>query len=370
MEDLLTYRDEIDILDKELVKIFEKRMEVSKKIALFKKNNNIYTLNKKREEEVIEKCKSLLTNNEIEGFLEEFYKNLMEISKKYQEEIIKKNELEENEEINVVFQGVLGSYSSIALNEFFHGKIHNKINVRNFEDVFKSLEDENINYGVLPIENSSTGGISEVYDLLRKENFYIVGERKIKVEHYLLGLEGASLEDIEEVYSHPQALLQCQEFLEKFPNWKVTPYTNTAASVKLIKEKGDKTKAAIGSIEAKDIYDLQILSPNINYNKNNFTRFIIIGKELNKDGDKISLVVSTAHKTGALYNILKIFWKNNINMVKIESRPILDKPWEYFFYIDFEGNINQEIIKSSIEEIKKESNYLKILGNYLSDIRR
>jgi len=365
--DLSDYRNKIDEIDKEITKLFEDRMELSEAIAEYKKANNLPILNSAREEKVIEKVKGYLNNSELESGLEKLYRCIMEISRSCQEK-----KMSQNEQLNIIYQGVPGAYSDIALTEFFRENFSdnsiNKINVKTFQDVFTYLEDEKMDCGVLPIENSSTGGISEIYDLLRNGDFFIIGEKKIKVQHYLLGAKGAKLEDIKYVYSHPQALLQCEKFLNNFPNWSIIPYDNTAAAAKLIKEKSDISYAAIGSIEAKNIYNLEILSPNINYNKNNYTKFIIIGKQQIKEaGDKISLVLSIKNESGALYNILKIFNKNNINMVKIESRPIIDKPWEYFFYIDFEGSINQDVIKLLIEEIKNESSYFKLLGNYKAD---
>lgn len=365
--DLSDYRDKIDEIDKNIAVLFEKRMETAEAIANYKKKNSLPVLNSSREKQVLDKVKSYIKDPELKPAAEELYRFLMKMSRNYQEK-----KLSSSRTLNIVYQGVPGAYSDKALNEFFSenysGYPINKINVKTFQDVFTYLEDEKMDYGILPIENSSTGGISEVYDSLKNSSFYIAGEKKVKVSHYLLGIKGARIEDIKYVYSHPQALLQCEKFLNNFPNWSIIPYSNTAASVKLISEKGDKSYAAIGSIEAKNIYDLDILSPNINFSKNNYTRFIIISRREPKEpGDKISLVLSIKNESGALYNILKIFNKNNINMVKIESRPIIDKPWEYFFYIDFEGNINQDIIKLSMEEIKKESSYFKLLGNYKAD---
>ncbi|GAA0180766.1 prephenate dehydratase [Clostridium sediminicola] len=389
MSDLIEYRNEIDEIDKEIVKLFEKRMEVVINVAKYKLNNEIPILNSGRENIVIEKNKEYLNNNDLNDSLEEFFKNLMMVSRNYQSKKIsswkskdvinygmKEETINEviNGKINIVYQGVPGSFSSIALNEFFRQELDadniNKINVENFSDVFKALEDDKIQYGILPIENSSTGAVTATYDLLRNNDYYIVGERKIKVNHYLMGLKGSKLDDIKEVYSHPQALEQSKTFLNKYSDWKMIPYRNTATSAKFIKENNDITKAAIASIETKEIYDLDILASNINYNKNNYTRFVIIGKKLvqNKNNNKISVVLSVQHESGALFNALKVFWKNKLNMVKIESRPMINKPWEYFFYIDFEGNIQDDLVKKSMEELKKESHYFKVLGNYKADL--
>ena len=232
-----------------------------------------------------------------------------------------------------------------------------------------AIKNNEIDYGILPIENSSTGGIAEVYDLLRKYGFYIVGEKVIKVEHHLLGVKGAKLEDIQEVYSHHQALQQSSEFLKDYNKFKLIPFSNTATSAEYIKDKNSKTKGAVASKRAAELYGLDIIKSNINHNKDNYTRFIVIGKKLeyNNNSNKISIVVTVPHKPGMLYKTLSIFAKNNINMMKIESRPIIGKPWEYFFYIDFEGNLNEGSVKAAINEIQEDSSYYKLLGNYKGD---
>lgn len=270
-----------------------------------------------------------------------------------------------NHRWRVGFQGVSGSFSEQALFAYFgHDVDTYPVNV--FEDVFTELENNRIDYGVLPIENSSTGAISQVYDLLNKYTCYIVGETCVKVNHHLLGIKGAQIHDIEEIYSHPQAFEQSSNFLKQYPQWKIIPYYNTAKSAEFVEKQGSKAIGAIGSEKAAEIYHLDILAANINSNATNTTRFVVIGKELaRKDTlNKVSIVLSTEHKAGCLYNVLRHFAENHINMLKIESRPIQDIPWEYFFYIDFEGNLKDEVIQTAIASMKKDSHYFKILGNY------
>ncbi|MBE6068098.1 MAG: prephenate dehydratase [Clostridium lundense] len=386
MDILQNLRNEIDEIDKQLVELFEKRMETVLKVAQYKKENNIPILNKSREDEVIEKNVKYLRNKGFKRAEAEFLKSVMAISRKAQAKEIfeynievkdgKKSELEylvsneaacipKKDKINVGFQGVPGSFSEEALLEYF-GDDATIQNVREFEDIFKALKNNEIDYGVLPIENSSTGGIVEVYDLLRKYGFFIVGERTIKVNHNLLGIKGTKIEDIKEVYSHPQALQQSGEFLNDYPNLGKIPYRNTAASAELIKNENSKEKAAIGSKRAGEIYNLDIIKENINYNKNNYTRFIVIGKnlELQSDYDKISTILTLPHKAGSLYNILSIFAEYNLSLLKIESRPIVDKSFEYFFYIDFEGNLDNQFVKEAIGELRNNSYDFKLLGNY------
>ncbi|QGU93985.1 prephenate dehydratase [Clostridium bovifaecis] len=386
MDTLENLRNEIDDIDRQLTGLFEKRMETVIKVAQYKKENNIPILNKNREEEVIEKNIKYLKNKGFKKEEAEFLKNVMAISRKAQAREIfeynvdlqedKKNELEytvsneaaclpKRNNINAGFQGVHGSFSEEALLEHFgEGVIAH--NVTEFEDIFKALKNNEIDYGVLPIENSSTGGIVEVYDLLRKYGFFIVGERTIKVSHNLLGVKGAKIEDIKEVYSHPQALQQSSEFLKNYPKWNCIPYRNTAASAELVRNENSKEKAAIASKKAGEIYDLDIIRDDINYNKNNYTRFIIIGKslELENNYNKISTILTLPHKAGSLYNILSIFAEYNLSLLKIESRPIIDKSFEYFFYIDFEGNLNDKAVKEAIGEIRNNSYDFKLLGNY------
>lgn len=383
--DLGKIRDEIDEIDRELVRLFELRMDTVINVAKYKEKNNQPVLDKSREVLVIEKAKSFLKDEHYNQPIEEFFENLMAISRKLQAQLIFSGIREENpkeeilgqvevskstsdlekDHIKVCYQGVPGAFSESALISYF-GEDTKRMNVEDFEDVFKALKDEKCDYGILPIENSSTGGVSEVSDLLRKYGLYIVAEKSIKIEQNLLGLKDASLGDIKEVYSHPQGLGQSSEFLKSNKNMVAMPYRNTAESAKLISETKDKSKGAIASTRAAELYGLKILAENINNNHNNHTRFIVIGKDLEvtDESNKISIVFSAPHRPGALYSALSHFAENSMNMLRIESRPIAEKSWEYFFYIDLEGNINDDRVKYVIEKIKENSMYFKLLGNY------
>lgn len=368
MDDIFEARKEIDSLDSKIVELFEKRMEAVLKIAEYKKQNDMEILNKSREEEVIKKCVNQLQNKKLAIPLEKLMDSLMEISKQAQHDLFSENDKFEeiNPKLTVGFQGVCGSFSEQALFEYFGNNVNTK-SVKDFQDIFIELENNRISCGILPIENSSTGGISEVNDLLNKYDFKIIGEICLKVDHHLMSVKGAKLEDITEVYSHSQAFSQCSEFLKSHSSWKLIPYYNTAKSAELIYKTGSKNMAAIGSSRAATLYNLDIIESNINSNSNNYTRFIIVAKnmEINQKSNKISIVFSTFHKAGALYNGLRYFAENNINLLKIESRPIKNKPWEYLFYIDFEGNSNQEVVIKAMQALEKNSTYFKILGNYL-----
>lgn len=391
MSELENLRNSIDKIDKELVALFEKRMETVLRVAEYKKNNGLEIFNSSRELEVIEKNTSRLKNKEFIKPTEKFLNSVMEISRGIQKECMAEDEAllqkdvsmreeacsivedrscrrdcPKDNELKIGYQGEPGSFSEEALTQYFGDKV-NTYNVMEFQDVFEALKNHEIDYGVLPIENSSTGGIAEVYDLLRKYGFYIVGERCIKVEHNLVAAKDTKLEDILEVYSHPQAFQQCSEFFRNYPDLRLIPFKNTAISAKYINEEKSKEKAAVCSGKAAKLYNLDIIKENINYNMSNHTRFIIIGRdlEIEKDCNKVSIVTTTSHTPGALYKILGFFAENDLNMMKIESRPIIDRSWEYFFYIDFNGNLNNETVRKSIEAIKENSSYFKLLGNYV-----
>ncbi len=266
------------------------------------------------------------------------------------------------------YQGVPGSYSEQALSEYFN-EATETYHFSDFEDVLINIENRKIDYGILPIENSSTGGISETYNLLRKyNNCHIVGERCLKIEHHLLGVRGAALDNMTHVYSHPQGYEQSTIFFKNHPNILFLPYKNTAESAKYIRDLNDKTIGAIASRKAAKIYDLDILAENINFNCKNITRFAIIGKqaEISEICNKISIVITVSHTPGSLYKAMSYFEKSHLNLTKIESRPLINEPWHYFFYIDFEGNLNDPIVQATLENVKNVSSYFRILGNYPS----
>lgn len=385
MDDLAKIRAQLDDIDEEIVELFEKRMDIALDVISHKQKNNKPILYKSRETEIINRFKSMLNNKKYETAVEELFNCIMSISREIQIEqvsnqdddvekelwdkrIVKKGN-EVYSKLKVGYQGVPGSFTYMALLDFFEKKELDVIDYsNNFESVFKAMENGEIDYGVIPIENSSTGAIGEVYDLLRKYDFSIIGERAIEVEHNLLGIRGSNIEEIKEVYSHPQALLQCSEFLNEYTDIKTISYNNTAMSAKYVRDEKLSYKAAIGSRIAGELYDLDILKKNVNNNTINFTRFIIIGKKIELDitCNKVSIIISTPHKPGELFNVLKIFSENNLNMLKLESRPITGKVGEYFFYIDFEGNLEEDFVGDAIKLIEEKCKYFKILGNYHS----
>ena len=267
------------------------------------------------------------------------------------------------------YQGVPGAFSEEALLDYFKDYNYQTIYSSEFEDVLKNLQDGKVDYGILPIENSSAGSIVDVYDLIRKYNCYIVGEKTLAIKHNLLGLPGAKLEDITQVYSHPQGFSQSSTFLSGHRDWQQIPYYNTAISAQHVQASHDKHKAAIASMRAANLYGLEAIAENINYNVHNYTRFIIISKDMtfDQEADKVSVIFSVAHESGSLYHALAHFYYNGISLLKIESRPIHDRSWEYFFFVDLKGNLQDANLLIALGRILEQSTYFELLGNYRAD---
>ncbi|ENZ02645.1 chorismate mutase [Clostridium thermobutyricum] len=372
MNSLDSYRKEIDSIDEKITELFEKRMDVVLKVANYKKENNLPIFHKGREELVIKKNVDRLKNKDYSKELEKFFNEMMGVSRELQgRKLNRKSEIDSikerkiTKESKIGFQGVRGSFTEEALLKYFSEE-NESIAYEEFEDVFKAIDRGEVDYGILPVENSSTGGISEVHDLLAKYGFHIAGEISIKIEQHLMGLEGATLESIDEVYSHNQGFAQCAKFLKEYDHLKLIPFHNTATSAKLVSDLKDDRKAAIGSRRAAEIYGLKILRSNINDEKDNHTRFIIVSKELLKEdgANKISVVFSLEDKPGSLSRLLKIFSENNLNMIRIESRPTKNRNWKYYLYVDFEGSLENIEVSKALKTIKDSSEYFNILGWY------
>lgn len=273
-----------------------------------------------------------------------------------------------NKKLRVACYGARGAYTYEAMEKQFGNREKEVIFCPLFEDVVKAVREGQADYGVVPMENSSTGGITEVYDLIQHYDCAIVGERMVKIEHVLLGVPGATLDDIDTVYSHPQGFAQCREFFMEKRNWKQQPYFSTAQSAEKVAREGKKNQAAVASRTAGRLYGLQVLKDTIAFNSTNYTRFFIIGPamETADDADKITLVLSVRHEPGALYHVLGYFFYGGMNMTHLESRPIKGKPFEYFFHIDVMGKLRNPANAQTLRGIESMSTYFKILGNYPS----
>ena len=266
--------------------------------------------------------------------------------------------------IHVSFQGERGAYSEAAARSFFNEQIET-IPQTTFAEVLESASSDKTQYAVLPVENSLEGSVGESYDLLYSTSLNATGEIYHRIEHCLIGT--GNIDEIDTVYSHPQALGQCRKFIEEH-HMKTIPAYDTAGSVKMVKELNKVNCACIASKDAAEIYEMPIISDNIANNLNNYTRFLILSKENNSEtgNDKTSIIFSIKHEPGSLYRIIENFNKNNVNLTKIESRPTKSNTWEYNFYVDFEGHQNNSKILEMLEKIKQETLFMKILGSYPS----
>ena len=372
---LSEYRKEIDEIDSEIIKLFERRMDVATKVGKYKLENNLPIFNGAREAEVIQKNIDRLNNKDYSPYATKYFNYIMELSRELQHKILGLNEENyllnselEAKNITIGYQGVNGSFSEEAMEKYFGEDVNRKC-YEEFEDVFIALKNKEINYGVLPIENSSTGAITQVYDLINKYNFYIIGEQCVKCNQNLIGVRGTTLDSIKEVYSHPQGFEQSTEFLRDYKRWNLIPYHNTAISAKLVSDLKDTSKAAIGSKKAAKLYGLEVIKEGINNQSENHTRFLILSRDLiaNNECDKVSVVISLEDQAGTLYSLLRYFAENNINLKKVESRPIKNYPWKYLLYLDFEGSIYSEEVKKALNLIEENSAYFKLLGNYKKD---
>lgn len=271
--------------------------------------------------------------------------------------------------IPVMCFGVPASYSDQAMQAYFKGRDIAPSYCDHFEDVMKAVAHGKARYGVVPIENSSTGGITEVYDLIQKYNCAVVGEKCIKIEHHLLGLPGASLSQIRTVYSHPQGFAQCRDFFNAHPDWKKVPYFSTSKSAEKVRDDGRPDQAAVASRLAGERYGLSVLAEAIYSNHTNFTRFFIIAAEPEEEpsADKITLVIAVRHEPGALYHVLGYFFYGGMNMTHIESRPMEGRPFEYFFHIDVMGNLQDPSNAHTIHGLSTMCTYFRVLGNYTAD---
>ena len=376
MKDLKEIRAEIDSVDKELVSLYEKRMSLTEQVADYKLSTGKKVFDKAREEEKLEKVTSMVDDPFLKRGTRELFEHLMSMSRKRQyQKLAEKGIMEPipfeevaalpDKNIRIVYQGEEGAYSQMAMQQFFHDTT-NSYHVQTWRDAMEAIAKGEADYAVLPIENSSAGIVSENYDLMVEYDNCIVGEQIIQINHALLGLPDAELSDITDVYSHPQALMQCGRYLESHREWEKHSLKNTAMAAKKVKEDGKKHKAAIASSLTADIYGLKVLDECIQDNKMNATRFIIVsGKRVfTSKAEKISICFEGMHESGSLYHMLSHFIYNGINMNHIESRPVQGKNWEYRFFVDFEGNLNDAAVQNALRGLAEETLGLKILGNY------
>lgn len=374
--DLLELRKQIDEIDEEIVKLYEKRMDISSKVADYKIETGKKVFDKAREIEKLQKLRAL-THNEFNSHgIQELFEQIMSMSRKLQyKKLSEKGSMGklpfigvdtlDAAKARVVFQGAEGSYSQMAMQTFFGEQVNN-FHVDTFRDAMCAIEEGSADFAVLPIENSTAGIVNEIYDLLVEFENYIVGEQIIGIEHCLMGLPGTKTEQIQTVYSHPQSLMQSARYLNEHPKWKQVSMQNNAFAARKVKEDGDRTQAAIASEHAAKSYGLEVLERGVNHSQTNSTRFIIVTNQkiFLKDAGKVSICFEVPHESGSLYHMLSHFIYNNLNMTKIESRPLEERNWEYRFFIDFDGNLADSAVKNALRGLRDEARNMKILGNY------
>lgn len=345
-------RKKIDQVDANIVNLIAERIRIAREIGERKREWGKQINDREREEEVLAHIKNLAQEENVgEEVITSIYEPIVAACRRSQGR-------------GVSFQGEPGAYSEEAAFQFFGSSIITSPR-ETLDEVFKAVEQDEVEFGIVPVENSLEGSISQSYDLLLESSLKVCGETELRVTHCLIANPEARLDWIKKVYSHPQALAQCKTFL-KHLGCELIPTYDTAGSVKMLKEKGITDGGAIASARAAEIYGMKIVAREIEDNPNNFTRFFILAKEDSppSGNDKTSIVFSVKHRPRALYEFLKEFADRNINLTKIESRPTRQKPWEYNFYLDFEGHREDKAAQEALENLGKTSLFLKILGSY------
>ncbi len=374
--ELTELRDKIDVIDKQIVELYEKRMEISRQVAEYKIGTGKKVFDKEREEEKLRKVRAMAHNEFNSHGIVELFEQIMSMSRKLQYKMLTEKgsmgrlpfievDTLDKEKARVVFPGAEGAYTQEAMLEFF-GKDVNCFHVDTFRDAMIAIDEGSVDYAVLPIENSTAGIVNEIYDMLVEFENYIVGEQIIGIEHCLMAVPGTKIDEIRTVYSHPQSLMQSSRYLQEHASWKQISMNNNAFAARKVAEDMDGAQAAIASAHAAETYGLEILEKGVNRSSTNSTRFIVVTnrKIFLRDAGKVSICFEVPHESGSLYHMLSHFIYNNLNMNKIESRPLEDRNWEYRFFIDFDGNLADEAVKNALRGLREEARNLRILGNY------
>ena len=376
MASLEELREQLDQIDDKIAELYEERMEVCARVGEYKIQAGRKVFDRQREKEKLADVASKVKGEFNRKGIQELYQQLMSMSRKLQyQQLVAAGALGrlpfiqvdslDKKNARVVFQGTEGAYSQAAMQQFFGNDVNN-FHVRTFREAMEAIEEGSADYAVLPIENSSAGPVNEMYDLLDEFENYIVAETILPVVHTLSGLPGAKISDIQRVYSKAEALMQTSRFLEDHSDWQKISVVNTAIAAKKVLKEQDITQGAVCSAYAAKVHGLSVLVEGINDDPDNCTRFIVVTNQkiYLKNASKISIRFELPHQSGSLYGILSHFIYNDLNMTKIESRPIEGKQLEYRFFVDFEGNMEDGAVKNAIRGLREETRNLKILGNY------
>lgn len=372
---LLPLRDKITALDKNLLELIAQRRQLSTEVVNTKIKANIPVRDIEREQilvrTLIERGKTLHLD---ELFITRLYQLIIEDSVLLQQRILQEN-INSNSitSAKIAFLGPKGSYSHSATRRYASNHFDQVIesSCSSFKDIFEQVENGTVDYGILPIENSSSGSINDVYDLLQKTNLHIIGELSLPIDHCILAKQQTSLENIDTVYSHPQPFQQCSNFIANYPNWKIVYCDSTSSAMEIVANLNQPNVAAIGNKDGGELYGLQVLEHNFANQKENITRFIVLARQAIDVSDQIpaktTIIMKTGQQAGALVDALLILRNHNIVMNKLESRPIHGNPWEEMFYIDMQGNLNTLTMQQALKELSSITLFLKVLGCYPSD---
>lgn len=378
MDELKALRDQIDHIDRELLALFAQRMAVTQKVGEYKVAHGLQVLDVQREREVLA-GKAALAPQDIQGEARTLFETIMALSRRQQRRLVEADQPDFStylaqkakaapsvKDPRVLYQGVPGAYAEEAAAAYF-GEDCRRENLPAWEDIFLALQRGEADYGVVPIENSSTGSINQVYDLLAKYEHFIVGEVKLRISHCLMAPTGVELSHVTQVFSHEQGLAQCAPYLKTHPDWKQSAMSNTAAAAQFVSESG-QSYAAIGSERCARLYGLNVLARDIAQSAHNYTRFVVVAPrmELDESRDKVSALFTLPHQVGTLHQIMAVFAISGLNMMKLESRPILEKSWEYRFFVDFTGNLMSPEMDLVLRELAECSTHFRVLGNYRS----
>ena len=377
MKDISVLREEINAIDSQMVELFKKRMAVAASVAEYKKANSLPVLDAARERALLARI-SDMAGEEFEGYARTLYHTMLDVSRAYQYvrlggESVTYKAIKESlastgelfpERAKVACQGVEGAYSQIATEKLFSLP---EINYYpSFDAVFSAIESGECRYGVLPIENSTAGSVKKVYELMLHHDFHIVRSARVKIDHNLLANRGAKIENIKEIISHEQAINQCSSFLRSLGDVKITIAPNTAVAARTVKESGRDDIAALSSRFCADLYSLDTLAEAVQDMGNNYTRFICISKEpeIYPGADKLTLMLVTPNKPGALYTVLSCFNALGVNMTKLESCPIPERDFESMFYFDFTVSVYSQSLERLLCELEARGERYKLLGAY------
>ena len=378
MAELSEYRTQIDEIDNGIVELFERRMHLADEIGAYKREHDLPVLDRGRERAKLAEMTQLVPE-ELQDNVSVLFQLIMEASRTRQYQITNRD----NETVKaieqalantpnlfpqhsfVACQGVEGAYSQIAADRMF--KRPSISYFETFDGVFRAVESGFCSYGIVPVENSTAGSVNQVYDLMMQHDFHIVRSVRVKVDHNLLAKPGTRLEDIRDIYSHQQAISQCQTFLAGLENVQVHVCDNTAMAAKMVAESDRTDVAALSSRSCAELYDLAFLARNVQDKGNNYTRFICISKDLQifPGADRTSLMLIVDHTPGSLYKVLSRFYSLDINILKLESRPIPDRDFEFMFYFDLESQVNAPEFRTLLASLSDVCEEYRYLGSYV-----